>query len=59
MGCGESKNVEAMPAQKANPQPAAGGPPQFKKDLVVDMNFDVVTDLETTYKYNINRTQML
>jgi len=33
--------------------------PTIMKDLVVDMNFEVVTDLATTWKYNINRKQML
>jgi hypothetical protein len=33
--------------------------PKMTKDLIIDMKFEVVTDLETTYKYNINRTQML
>jgi len=33
--------------------------PKIKKDFVVDMKFEVVTDLETTWKYNINRTCML
>jgi len=33
--------------------------PKIMKDLIVDMNFEVVTDLATTWKYNINRTQML
>jgi len=40
-------------------EPERKGPPMIKKDLIVDMNFVVVTDLETTYKYNINRKQML
>ena len=31
----------------------------IKKDLIVDMNFEVVTDLVTTWKYNINRKQMM
>jgi hypothetical protein len=29
--------------------------PKIKKDLVVDMNFDVVTDIETTYKFYSHR----
>ena len=38
---------------------ATVGPPMAKKDLVIDMNFEVVTDVETTYKYNKHRKQML
>lgn len=33
--------------------------PKMTQDLIVESTFDVVTDWETTWKYNINRTQML
>ena len=33
--------------------------PKMTQDLIVESTFDVMTDWETTWKYNINRTQML
>ena len=63
MGCMNSKDMVENQHQVSQPAAAAakagGGPPMIKKDLIVDMNFEVVTDLETTWKYNINRKQML
>jgi len=46
------KSVYLLPAKKVFP-------PKIKKDLIVDMEFEVVTDVETTWKYMINRKQML
>ena len=31
----------------------------IQKDLIVDMSFEVVTDLETTWKFIINRKKLL
>ena len=62
MGCNNSKDIQINQA-RAPPAGAAAkageGPPMIQKDLIVDMSFEVVTDLETTWKYNINRKQML
>ena len=33
--------------------------PKIKKDLIVDRNFECVTDLATTWKYFTNRVQAL